>query len=228
MTPPATPNPDSDSSTKATETSATGVQTCLCYYFHEPGHLVKACPKKKQANTRSETVLFTRSPEDDPIRQSFACVMEGRVVDAIRDSGATTVFVEAPRGPARRIVTLSGEMGRKYPTVVVDMSTPYFKGRVWAVAVQSPPFSLLIGNRVTMEDGEVCDISTDLPTRVLAGVTTRAEAKRKLLQTTLDPLAPGIKEQVTPETLKTLQRSDPTLSQVRRLAGAPARLNMGL
>ncbi|KAK7471546.1 hypothetical protein BaRGS_00035826 [Batillaria attramentaria] len=116
-------------------------------------------------------------------------------------------------------------MGREYPTVLVDMSTPYFKGRVWAVAVQSPPFSLLIGNHVTMEDGEVCDVSTDLPARIQAGVTTRAKAKRKLLQPTLDPLAPGIKEQVTPETLKTLQGSDPTLSQVRRLVGAPAKQN---
>ncbi|KAK7476851.1 hypothetical protein BaRGS_00031933 [Batillaria attramentaria] len=232
MAPPATSNPDSDSPTKATETSVTGAQPRLCYYCHEPGHLVKACPKKKQVNTGSETVLFTQSPEDDSTRQSFACVVEGRLVDAIRDSGATTVFVdaalaepEAPRGPARRIVTLSGEMGREYPTVLVDMSTPYFKGRVWAVAVQSPPFSLLIGNHATMEDGEVCDVSTDLPVRIQAGVTTRAEAKRKLLQPTLDPLTPGIKEQVTPETLTTLQRSDSTLSQVRRLVGAPAKQN---
>ncbi|KAK7489481.1 hypothetical protein BaRGS_00019280 [Batillaria attramentaria] len=112
-------------------------------------------------------------------------------------------------------------MGREYPPVLLDMFTPYFKGRVWAVAVQSPPFSLLIGNHVTMEDGEVCDVSTDLP--IQAGVTTRAEAKRKLLQFTLDPLTPGFKEQVTPETLTTLQRSDPTLSHVRRLAGALAK-----
>nr|KAG5714952.1 hypothetical protein BaRGS_000440 [Batillaria attramentaria] len=173
MAPPATSNPDSDSPTKATETSVTGAQPRLCYYCHEPGHLVKACPKKKQANTRSEAVLFIRAPEDDPTCLSFACVVEGRVVDAIRDSGATTVFVdatlaepEAPRGPTRRIVTVSGEMEEVCPTIIVDMSTPYFQGKVWAVAVPSPPFSLLIGNRVTMEDGEVCDISTDLPTRV--------------------------------------------------------------
>ncbi|KAK7471547.1 hypothetical protein BaRGS_00035827 [Batillaria attramentaria] len=53
MAPPATSNPDSDSPTKATETSVTGAQPRLCYYCHEPGHLVKACPKKKQANTGS-------------------------------------------------------------------------------------------------------------------------------------------------------------------------------
>ena len=168
----------------------------VCFHCRKPGHMLKDCPKKtKVAEVKvpfAGTVPGTFCP-------TFLSLVEGRQVDTIRDTGATSIFVDsrlvpenAPVGQSCRVSGVEEEFRAERPTVLIHLSTPYFCGKVWAVALEKPAYSLLIGNSVIFDDGSRKVISFELPPEAFVAVTTRAQAERKkVLRPLLRPVAPS-------------------------------------
>eukprot|EP00745_Piridium_sociabile_P021343 TRINITY_DN3282_c0_g1_i4.p1 TRINITY_DN3282_c0_g1~~TRINITY_DN3282_c0_g1_i4.p1 ORF type:complete len:223 (+),score=22.36 TRINITY_DN3282_c0_g1_i4:49-717(+) len=106
------------------------------------------------------------------------------------------------------------------PLVRVHVYTPYFEGDVWAVALKKPPYSLVVGNQVHFTDGQTRQVSYQLPEQALAGVTTRAAAKREAesLQPTRNPVQDGVGPKVDLQTVKGLQAKDTSLTPLIRVA----------
>ena len=162
----------------------------------------------------------------------FLSSVEGRVVDALRDS-ATHVFVDkdlvpesAPRGSSITLTGVEKGFRQERQKVLIDIATPYYQGKVWAVALERPIQNLLIGNHIETETGETLAVSTDLPEGVSAAVTTRAGAKEtgtSTLKPVLEPFPEGVTLKVSRADLVRLQAKDPTLTSVREKVGRPSR-----
>ncbi|XP_076434600.1 uncharacterized protein LOC143274616 [Babylonia areolata] len=157
----------------------------------------------------------------------FLSIVEGKVRDTIRDTGATCVFVDeslvspsAKRGKSCWVTGVQGCFQAERPCVQICVDTPYFEGVVWAVALERPPCSLLIGNTITFVDGRKERVSTQLPPGVTAGVVTRSASQpRRALEPVRTPVSPSDSAlKVDRQTVQSLQRKDPSLAKVQELA----------
>ena len=109
--------------------------------------------------------------------------------------------------------------------VLVEVSTPYFKGRVWAVALENPICPLLIGNTVRFEGDVERDVSVQLPPQVTAAVVTRQQARREqeALKPVRQPVPVATALKVTPTEIKEMQAKDPETRKLARLQGQAAK-----
>ncbi|XP_076454426.1 uncharacterized protein LOC143289311 [Babylonia areolata] len=184
--------------------------------------IARPCPLHSQVVTRNSV---TGEREDS--LATFLSIVEGKVRDTIRDTGATCVFVDealvspsAKRGKSCWVTGVQGCFQAERPCVQICVDTPYFEGVVWAVALERPPCSLLIGNTVTFVDGRKERVSTQLPPGVTAGVVTRSASQpRRALEPVRTPVSPSDSAlKVDRQTVQSLQRKDPSLAKVRELA----------
>ena len=148
---------------------------------------------------------------------TFFSQVEGRLATTIHNSGSTHVFVNerlvpdnAERGHDIHMTGISQDYSGMRPKVLIDVSTPYYKGKLWAVTVENPVCDLFIGNTIELPDGSKRRVSTDLPKSVSAVVQTRAAAKRAqqqpALQPVLDPFPTGISLLVFKQDVQTKHR----------------------
>ena len=122
----------------------------------------------------------------DPHLPTFLSLVEGRAAVSIRDSGATTLFVDSSLVPASAerhgVCSVGGiEAGfqSERPCVSIHVDTPYFQGEVVAIALEKPVAPLVIGNSVTFADGSTRTVSVELPASIVGVATTRAAAKKQ-------------------------------------------------
>ena len=205
-----------------------------CHKCGLPGHTIAECPNPRgkggnwQSAGRAE-VSFSgvNSVHDQPV---FLSKVEGKVVDTIRDTGATTIVVDeelvppgAPRGPDCLLTPIEGEFTRTRPTVLVHLCTPYFSGRVWAISVANPPQSLLLGNVVHFEEGEASSLSPQYPEHVSAAVVTRSQARKELkqLEPAHQPELDAIAGEIDLQAIRRLQGSDPAVQALKQRLGQP-------
>ena len=234
-----------NTSTSLEENARVNPQDRTCYNCNQPGHIRRTCPltrskSQQQASDSSHKGLLTRAVpttlcqgtavekrDTCPSLPMFLSVVNGRVRDAVRDTGATWVFVDeslvpedAERAGTCQVSGVQKGFQASRPIVRVKLDTPYFEGEVWAVTLEKPPYSLVIGNEVQFAGGQSCPVSYELPVQALAGVTTRAAAQREAnaLKPTRDPLQKGIATKVDPQTVKNLQAKDPSLDSIRQEA----------
>ena len=156
-----------------------------------------------------------------PHLPTFPCLVEGRAAASVRDSGATTLFVDSSLVPSSAerhgVCSVEGiEAGfqSERPWVSVHVVTPYFQGEVVAIALEKPVVPLVIGNSVTFADGSTRTVSVELPASIVGVATTRAAAKKQAapLQPVRIPDGEGVDLKVDRPTLVSLQKGDPTLS----------------
>ena len=76
----------------------------------------------------------------------------GRTITVLRDSGCTSAVVRRDLVPDDRLtgkqqacVLVDGTI-RKFPLAQIEVSTPYFCGRVEALCIKAPVYDLIIGN----------------------------------------------------------------------------------
>ena len=76
----------------------------------------------------------------------------GRTITVLRDSGCTSAVVRRDLVPNDRLtgkqqacVLVDGTI-RKFPLAQIEVSTPYFCGRVEALCIKAPVYDLIIGN----------------------------------------------------------------------------------
>ncbi|XP_076451106.1 uncharacterized protein LOC143286993 [Babylonia areolata] len=214
-----------------------------CFYCGDGGHYKRDCPKLKRDRRQQAAVghthescalatvpVFSAEQQGDqgemgPTCSVFLSLVEDRIVDSIRDSGATCTFVDesvvppdAEKGGTCQVTGVEKSFNAVRPYVKVQVATPYFKGAVWAVALRNPAYTLLIGNNVLFADGTRQGVSTQLPREVLAAVTTRAMARDQapVLQPTQGPVTDAVALHTDRETVRRLQARDHTLQQLRQ------------
>ena len=109
--------------------------------------------KTKEMVLLCSPVVFMKKeqmPDNMPVKEGR---MNDVTVQVLRDTGCSTAVVKKslckPESFTGRFRTCWGVHGRQVtPTVVVDIDSPYFSGRVEALAVSNPPYDVLIGNNL--------------------------------------------------------------------------------
>ena len=216
-----------------------------CFYCGKAGHMRKECRKlqaDKARRARNETgsarvaVLGESTAAAGQAREpglpTFHVVVEGHTVEAVRDTGATHVCInrdlvpaDAPQGGLVSLTGLTSQFKVSCPKVLIEVSTPYHRGKIWAVAVPNAVCPVLIGNTLEAESGQFYEVSSEMPAGIVAAVVTRGAARAQklpVLRPVLDPFPQGVALGVTPDDLHRMQEEDPTLAKAREVCGKPA------
>ena len=240
------PNVEQEKSAKPTQETGGGNKSAsnipaarradlTCYYCGQEGHTKRRCPKLPpyyRQGPHSAEGQFAHMPHDTGCAVFLSKVGE-HLADSIRDTGASTVFIDeslvpddSPVGQSCYVTGIDKEFVCKRYNVLVDMCTPYFTGKVWAVAVKDPMYSILLGNNVTCEDGSVKPVSSRLPEQVYGAVATRSMMRKEpALEPIARPELDRFANEVNPQVLRRLQLRDPKLDHFRELTGFPPKIN---
>ena len=122
---------------------------------------IEECVKDGQlllANGNSMTVvsgtcnskrLVSRSHETMPVTQGM---IGGRLVETLRDTGCSGIVVRKDlvrpdqfTGESMLCILMDGT-AREYPQAEIEIDTPYFSGKVLALCMENPIYSLVVGN----------------------------------------------------------------------------------
>ena len=229
----------------------------LCFYCKKPGHTSWSCPVKNLKGEKASAVKDDTEDLDVSRKLDKLCdtckekefsegvfvKLNGRVVQAFRDSGCTSVMVSSKLVPEysyiakMKEITLAEKGVRKFCKVaVMHIDSPYFKGRTEVTVLDDPVYPVLIGKWYGM--GKRKKKIPLYPVRdpvwyeseVAAAVTTRQGAleERKENEQTLPSTSQGkggTGALYTPDDLRRAQKEDITLVGVRRLAETGEMLN---
>ena len=152
--------------------------------------------------------------------------MEGKDVDAIRDTGASALIVDealvppdAPREGEVRLTGFRKAYSGMFPVVLVSIQTPFFSGKTWAISVPGPIHPVLVGNTLHTESG-ACEVDQLWPqgTVTAAPAVTRSQARTQDRDSNAhlfpDPTLVGLGKQDFIQ----LQESDQSIQHLRRAA----------
>ena len=143
-----------------------------------------------------------------------------QVVQTLRDSGCSTVCVSKDlvtkdqyTGEEQTCIFLNGT-SIKAPIAMIHIDTPYLKGTVKALCLDSPAYDLVIGDVPNARCK--CDPDVNWGREECANVITRSQKKVK----PLNPLKVLINDkevEVTPQSLKKMQLEDDSLNKIRNV-----------
>ena len=171
------------------------------------------------------------SCEAKPYSPHCRVTVEGREVDAMRDTGATMTVVDTSLVPAhcildktRRVKLASGQKMR-LPIAKVALVTPYFVGETEVIIMKNPATQVLIGNSRKTESGHIVGVPVYPLAVTCAEVQTRATKQKrevKALKVSTSKIAG-----VTPTELAHEQRQDPTLTTACKKADERGKKEVG-
>ena len=147
----------------------------------------------------------------------------GKNATVLRDTGCSTVFVhsrlvnEGQRTGREKKIVLADGTEKLSKEVCVEMDTPFMKGEIFALILDSPFADVILGNvihkieKLDLEDkqAECLAVQTRAQTRVEAEEAKSHVRKKDDGETQFDICST--------ETLVDLQENDPTLVRVREL-----------
>ncbi|XP_059156644.1 uncharacterized protein LOC131941415 [Physella acuta] len=225
-----------------------------CFYCNGLGHYKKDCRKARRPNSfqhnnqfrahsangryyninsnRIEHVHFMRTIGHHKL-PSFQCRVNGQVVNAIRDTGCSTLAVKSsvvhPNQYTGKHIPVQGFDGKisLHPTVRIDVHTPYISGRYAAVVFNKGPYDLIIGNVIDNQTLPQGDIDKWLQTEIVQLVETRAQTAAKVIeeskaseQAVNNETKQSVVTETTwsPESFQQEQHNDKSLSKIFKLA----------
>jgi transposase InsO family protein len=190
-------------------------------------HYQSDCPKKDQTKPKTKVAAsvaqvvgvavgsLVSSPE--MTTKCSTATVAGRDAVALRDTGATTLMVSSDIVPAdakevgvAKVTGVEAHMTVSRPIVIIDVSTPFFKGKVKAVVLIRPAYPVIIGNRVDFENGESFVVPV-VAEEMCAAVETRAQARKEAEKSCQLPVDPAPIADVTPEEFRKQQQEDQSL-----------------
>ena len=218
-----------------------------CFKCKKEGHWTRECkvnkPNKPQVAASIDVGLTSNSDckstptlcqdcEGQPFNPLVEVRLNGIPVRALRDTGADSLMV------ARHLVTDEDLTGRTVTvamadprlhfetvTAIVQLDSPFLRGRVEATVLEKAVQDVIIGNTVTFASGEVASVPVYAKRELVQAVQTRAQARS---QGQLEPLPAATSGlEISPGELAKLQRDDPSLQRARRLALQQRELRSG-
>ena len=158
-------------------------------------------------------------------------LVNGKLCKALRDTGASALFVDQDLVPAgaqvKGEVTVTGfrkAFTGTYPVVLVSVELPFYTGDAWAISVPGPLFPVLVGNTLHTPHGEWLVDSLQQPGATTAApVVTRARAKaesqdQRKTSVYPDPTIINLSK----SDLVRLQQEDDSLGHQRRSVSTPS------
>ena len=159
-------------------------------------------------------------------------IVDGKVVNVYRDTGCSGVVVRESlvkpdqyTGQIHTCFLIDGTE-RKYPVAIINISSPYLNGNVYALVMKTPICDLVIGqhpgvqdsaNKVTSTESVGTQADLDSEPIIVAAVETRAQ-KAARLKPFKSLLVTPPDEEITPESFRQAQQEDPTLEKIRERA----------
>ena len=194
--PPDAPNAsnsgNSDSGPRGGQPSSNSPTKLKCFYCGKVGHLRRDCKKLKYDNQHSKgnegqnknKVSGNCALVNHTGLPTFLSSVEGQTVKALRDTGASAVFVDedvvpknAPRGQDTVVTGITADFNTEAPTYLIHVDTPFYVGSLWAIAMNKLVAGLVIGNVIQPEQGEAIGLPVIQPGNTAAVVQTRAHKK---------------------------------------------------
>ena len=220
-----------------------------CYYCNGLGHYQRDCRKARSQNSynnnnwsrsysangrynRTENVHFMRTIGHHKL-PSFQCKVNGQVVNAIRDTGCSTLAVKSSAVQANQYtgkhLPVQGFDGNisLHSTVWIDVHTPYISGRFSAVVFNEGPYDLIIGNVINNQTLPQDDIDQWIQTEIVQLAVTRGQTAAKVIEESKaleqavheDAEQPVATETTwSPESFQQEQLQDESLSKIFKLA----------
>ena len=221
--------------------SGGGDSGMICYGCHVKGHRKANCPAN-QSQASAQYAVHSSPRKDKPsvlsVENALCNVCEakdphlvgpafvnGHEVQYLRDTGADDVCV-SPKlvskkdytGESKLVELADRNVKRHYPTAMVEIDSPFLRGRVRAIVIPDLYPDVFIGNNAEYESGEWTKVSVYPLRSLLALVVTRAAEKRdKSLHKTI-PVVKVDGLDITPEQLRKLQHEDESLQRARQTA----------
>jgi transposase InsO family protein len=202
-----------------------------CHKCGKFGHFKRDCKKvgalQGAATPSQSSTVPTLCSECE--KQVFQPVVEvrvnGEVVRGLRDTGADVMAVtsrlvrEEDLTGKKLHVTLANSLHvEEYPVAMIDLDSPFVRGRVEVVVMDNACQDVIIGNAATFITGETLPVPVYAKREFVSAVQTRAQAKREQGEEQPIPVVRTCGLDVTPAKMKELQASDLTLTKAREWA----------
>ena len=186
--------------------------TAAPYYKRGEDVIVKTDTEKYKVCMVAKLV----SCEGLPIKKGW---IGDQQVDVLRDTGCTGVIVRASlcktedfTRMVKACMMLNG-MVTTAPVVKIEVKTPFYSGKLEALAMESPIVDLIIGNISGAKAPSETEHKKDLECEVITGAAAMMSKRFKPLKITdIEGL------NLTPEQLKQMQMEDSILVKIRLLA----------
>ena len=210
---------------------------------------IQTASNSKQGHGDSKEAQQTREKGRDPLwehlqplcgeceniewRRDLKVRVDGKVVNAMRDTGADDLCIRPEHvnesnylGTFEKITLADLKIQGSYPRAVVELDSPFIKGKVQCVVIDDLGVDVFIGDSLKFSDGTLVDNVPVYPRRNLLAIT-RAQAKKN--QNTHQPIhVPEVDGlHVTPDELKKLQENDETLNKCHEAAKTGKKLSRG-
>ena len=229
-----------------TPRSETG-RKVVCYSCKCEGHFSSVCPQRRQNKVNlavheetepefaaSVSEKLCPSCQSKKFPETTRVKVEGKIVNAFRDSGCTSIIVDESLVPkakytdeVKETTYANKSFKEKLPVAVVHIDSPYFKGETEVTVMKNAVHPVLIGKRYGV--GSKRHETPLFPVRdpawydeeeFASPVTTRAQAQKEGKKTE-NPVIKKLQDEdfsVDSEKLKEEQKKDSTLAKLRQLA----------
>ena len=157
-------------------------------------------------------------------------VVQGRVnsapkfVEVLRDTGCSGAVVrqelckkDSYTGLTKSCLMINGEVVN-IPVAKVNIDSPYYSGEVEALAMENPPYDVIIGNLPEARDANNPDPSWQPKAKTVLNCAAVTRSKTEELVKSIKPLKVSQSKVmgVTLDQFRTLQEADSTLAKIRR------------
>lgn len=150
-------------------------------------------------------------------------IVNGKPVDVLRDTGCSTVVVrrnlvleEQLIGEERICVLIDGT-ARRFQVAIIDVDTPYLKGKIEALCMSSPVYDLILGNVTGVREPTDPDLKWE-PSHQANAVETRGQKKQAARKRPPLLVPEPLEAIVSVDDLIQAQRQDEMLKSLRKLA----------
>ena len=210
-----------------------------CFLCKESGHFRDKCPKNRErvgvvtqmdgdSKEKNTHERLCEVCEKKKFKEISKVRVEGQLVDALRDSGCTSIIVDekiVPKdkytGKTKETMYANKALKEKLPVAKVHIDSPYFEGETDVIVMKNASYPVLIGQHCNV-GGEKRKVPLfpvrDIDMNLSASVTTRAQSKA---EHSPEPQATNTSRensQFSHEKLKNEQQKDPSLVKLHKLA----------